>query len=400
MFEKYSVVRFNSIIAALFVNTACITQILISAFPFGGSFMTIIYVLCTIGVVISSFLKQHRYYFIKNKGSYLMAILLIFVYYITKIFIGPPYTKDQFFLMFTIVSFLIPAMIVIDTRTFLLTILYSSIFGCFYVDKIFILDYNYAISMGESYAFLVPVCAALCYLFSYLKSDSKVVRFINTVVILVNLIYMVYIFQYGSRGPSLCIIMLIVFFLICSLDTNNYHFNKKKSFILIFIVCSLYAAFIPLLMFFSKVLRLHFNLSLNLIDKFIYLNESSDISNGREQIADMTISGIKDSPIWGHGVDLFWINYGDGYPHNFVLQMCYDLGCVFTVLFLLYVIKRFTKAFKNYNRNNVILMVFMLFSSVPGALFSNDLWNNIALWTFFGCTFSKTFCYNRSYDRL
>lgn len=400
MFENGRTIMFNSIIAALFVNTACLTQILVAAYPsFGGSFMTILYVLCVICFAISCLFLQRSHYFMRNSPAIFMAFLFVFLYYMTSAFIGTPYTKGRFFLMFTIISFLIPSFITINTRSLLLTIIYSSLLGTLYLDKIFILDYNKAISMGESYAFLVPSCAAICYLFTYLKEDHKFYKIINIIVIIINLVYVVYIFQYGSRGPSLCILMLLVFFFVCNFSETNYHINKKRLMMYAVVALALYLSFIPIMTQLSNFLNFHFNLSLNVIDKFIYLSDKSEITNGRAAIADIAISGINDHPLLGHGIDQFSANTGINYPHNFVLQMCYDLGCVFTFIFLLYICQKVRNTFKTYNKSNAILAIFMAFSSVPGALFSNDLWNNIALWSFFGCAFSRTFCYKiKRYD--
>ena len=71
------------------------------------------------------------------------------------------------------------------------------------------------------------------------------------------------------------------------------------------VALALYLSFIPIMTQLSNFLNSHFNLSLNVIDKFIYLSDKSEITNGRAAIADIAISGINDHPLLGHGIDQF-----------------------------------------------------------------------------------------------
>lgn len=393
--ENKKFIRLNSFFAAMLVNTPVINQICLAIRPlYDISYMTILYIVSLTGLLLGIALFQKGKYYRYNTVIFLMSIFFVGCYYLTKIMIGKPYTEDAFFWMFTIISLIVPAITVVDTRLLLLFIMYTSAPGVFYVNMIFTFDYNNLISMGLSYAFLIPISASICYVFTYLSRDRSLKRVLNALVVMANMIFLMYIFQFGSRGPAFSIVLLLMAFAICSIKDRTCTINKSRLVTCIVGMVVLYLFLIPIFSLLSDMLSDYFGVSLNFISKFLSLeDDSSDISNGRFNIIEIVMPRIMESPLWGHGVDQFYNDTGVNYPHNFLLQMCYDLGCVFSLIFINHVIKRIKIIFQNYNRDNVILLFFTFFSAVPGALFSNDLWNNIALWFCFGFVFSNTFCY-------
>lgn len=393
--ENNKFIQLNSFFVAILVNTPVINQICVAIRPLNEiSYMTILYIASLIGLFIGIILFQKGKYYRYNIVVFLIVIFFIGCYYLTKMMIGKPYTEDNFFWMFTIMSLIVPAISVVDTRLLLLFVMYTSLPGFFYVNIIFTFNYNNVISMGLSYAFLMPICASICYVFTYLVRDCSLERVLNTLVAMTNMIYLVYLFQFGSRGPALSIVLLLMAFSICSIKEKNYTINKSRLVTYIVVTVVLYIFLIPIFSLLRDLLLDYFGVSLNFIDKFLSLeDDSSDISNGRFYLIEMVISEIMDSPLWGYGVDQFYNNTGVNYPHNFLIQMCYDLGCIFSFVFMYFVVRRIKKMFDDYNRDNIILLFFVFFSAVPGALFSNDLWNNISLWFCFGFVFSNTFCY-------
>jgi O-antigen ligase len=119
---------------------------------------------------------------------------------------------------------------------------------------------------------------------------------------------------------------------------------------------------------------------LKFLSKTIRMMRESNTLNGRESIFSTTISGIAQAPVLGHGISTFYYYTGIEYPHNFILQMLYDIGFVgFSLVFIpfLFGIWRFCKACDS---DSYLIGVLLFSASVPGALFSHDLWVNITLW--------------------
>ena len=132
-----------------------------------------------------------------------------------------------------------------------------------------------------------------------------------------------------------------------------------------------------------------YDISLNVIDKFLDMGARGDMSNGRKDIDVFAWKGIWQSPILGHGIAQFERNTGIIYPHHFIIQMIYDGGFILTILVLTPIILSAINKIKKANHDEIICLIFLFFCSVPGALFSGDLWNSNVLWIFFGFVLSK-----------
>lgn len=389
-------VIFISIIVGIFACTSCLTQILEAANPGAqDSFMTLIYIGTLAVIVIYVGLLQKSNPIRYNKHIVIMAILLILYRQFTVWFAGVPYTESKFFYVFTISSLMIPAITSIDTKVFLQTIMYISSLGFPYIDRMFVLDYNGAISMGSSYAFLISVTATIVYMLTYWKKENKMIKALGILASFVNLLYFIQLVTFGSRGPVFGYVCLFVFFYCAKITNDRVLFNKAKIIPVIAIAIFLVIAFMPSLMFLYEFLKGHFGIDLRFIQKFIDLAAEGDASNGRSEILDYATSRILENPLFGHGMDMFWTCIYGGYPHNFIVQAFYDMGVIIPTIFFIYLYKKLKKTFIYFNYDQFILTLILFFASVPGALFSDDLWNNGRLWLFFGCVLSNTFTYNK-----
>ena len=392
---------FNSILAGIFVNTKCVTIILDNILNnYSGSIMTTIYILLALIVISSVILFQKKKVFVYNLRTLSFSLLLLLLYSITNSFIAPPFTQIQYFLIFTIFALILPSLITVDTKIFLRTIMYSSIPGIFFIQRIFILDVNNVISMGTSYAFLLPVIATLVYLTFYLKYDVKMPhKFLCLISVISCIVYLLNMMKYGSRGPMFCIISYLIY-ICCFKYKNNSIMVKRNRLLVIFFTCVIfYFSFIPLLLKIEDILFNVFELRFVFISKFISLGEEN-LTNGRTSLYEVTLDGILSNPLFGNGMDLFYHKTGDAYPHNFILQMTYDLGIIFTIIFIRKVLLNMKRIIKFCSYDYYSMIVVLFFSSVPGALFSSNLWNNIILWVFFGTAFSNTFVFDNSRSRL
>ena len=390
-----------SIFLALFADVKTLNLIVIAAYPsYSGVFMTAMYAVIIIGLLIIGLFLQRRSFLKLRKSHWGICILCILWYIMTSLFIASPSVNIQFFGVFMVAAFLIPGIIHIDVRTFLIALVVLPSIGILYLDRIFygeILETG-VVSMGTCYALLIPVSGDLVYLRFYYRKESIRMKIIMLFFAAINLFYLVQMAMFGSRGPILCAVLLIMSFFIIRIDDNKKVFFRKGRVLIIiigllFLIFSFTAILQALQDFLAK-----FDISLNVVDKFLRLDDNGDMTNGRESLSTMAWKGIVESPLWGNGISQFNNNTGEGYPHNFVLQMLYDGGIILTLAIMVPVTQSLIRKLKTISENKFSFFVLLFFATVPGALFSGDLWNASTLWMFFGFVLAKNSVVEKSYS--
>lgn len=384
-----------SIAVAFFIDIKCINYILkaILNIEEEGGFMPILYMTVIIVILFVSLL-QYKYLMRINKYVIFIFLFILAWYQFTNSVIGAPRVPFQFLCVFTLAAFFAPSIIQIDPKIFLKFVMLLPSVGVFYSSTIFSIQdsMNNTLSLQVSYAFLVPVVATIIYVKFYYMQENHLGKAMGMLAVFINLIYVYQILSYGARGPFLCIVSLLLYFILVKKRRGSGVIFKKNISLLILIVGIFVSIFfIETLTVASSSLHT-LGLNLNVIDKSLHkYAEIGDISNGRDYIAGITINGILEKPLFGYGMDQFENNTGIVYPHNFILQILYDGGLFFFLLFLVPVIYKLYKRIVACNINEYILIPFFFFISVPGALFSTDLWYNERLWIFFGVVFASSF---------
>lgn len=383
---------FASLFLALFADIKTLNLIVIAAYPsFSGAFMTAMYAVVVIGLLLIGLFLQRRSFLKLRKSHWGICILCILWYIMTSVFIASPSVSIQFFGIFMIATFLIPGIIRIDVRTFLIALIILPSMGVLYLDRIFygeIIETG-VVSMGTCYALLIPVLGDLVYLRFYYKKESIWIKIIMLFFAAINLFYLVQMAMFGSRGPILCAVLLIMSFFVIQIGDNKRILIRKRRVLiiiigLIFLISSFATILQSLQTFFST-----FDISLNVVDKFLRLDDAGDVTNGRESLSTMAWKGIMESPLWGNGISQFNNNTGEGYPHNFILQMLYDGGIILTLAIMTPISRSLIRKLKTVSENEFVCLMLLFFASVPGALFSGDFWNASTLWMFFGFVLSK-----------
>lgn len=311
--------------------------------------------------------------------------------------IGPPETKFTMILTFVFVSLLIPSLAVIDARILLRGTMIFPIFAIFKLDTVFATtkDWTDYVSMDVSYGFLIPIAAAIIYSFLYLHDDRLIVRTLMLVIVAVNSVFGAILFVRGSRGSLLSVILLILFIYSVKHKTNGYGVSYSKGkigtflFVLFFLLLG-YVFFVGVIVDILATM----GIKSYALSKIIELENMGDISNGRSALNLITLNGIIEHPILGNGFDRFNANTNLLYPHNFVLQILYDGGLLFFIVLMIPVIKGTFRLYKMCTIDEYAVLTFLIFSSVPGALFSHNLYSDGILWMYFGCSLSKNFVRN------
>ena len=195
--------------------------------------------------------------------------------------------------------------------------------------------------------------------------------------------------MFGSRGPILCVLLLILSFFIIQIDDKGKIAMRKGRTSIILICLVLITLSFTAILQTLKDFFATFDISLNVVDKFLRLSESGDMTNGREVISSKSWEGISNSPLLGNGTSQFLNNTGMVYPHNFILQLLYDGGIILTSFVIVPIARMLIFKIKTVSESEFICLLFMFFASVPCSLFSGDLWNAGTLWMFFGFVLAK-----------
>lgn len=333
-----------------------------------------------------------------NKYVIFISLFIVAWFQYTNMTIGVPRVPFQFLCVFTLLAFVAPSIVQINPKTFIKSVMLLPSIGIVYSSSIFSTQdsANDTISMQISYAFLVPVIASIIYLKLYYKHENRNWKIIGALAVLINSLYCYQMLSFGSRGPFLCIISLLLYFvLVKKRNGSGVRLQKSKSLFILILFFFISIFILETLTLISSALHA-VGLNLNVIDKnIVKIHETGDISNGRDYIAGLAVQEIYKNPILGYGLDQFENNTGIVYPHNFILQILYDGGLVFFSLLLVPVIYKLYKRIKTCDENEYSLIPFFFFISVPGALLSSDLWYNERLWIFFGVIFAPYFFYRK-----
>ncbi len=389
------IVLLLSILIGLFVDIKAINLSLFSVNEGEeGGLLAILYFITVTSIVFLGycFRRQH----IKVHPWIVFWIFyILFFYVITNNFIGPPRTKLPMLCIFVVGSLLIPSLTTINAKWLIRAMMFWPSFAALYIEKVFSMqvDWKNSIPMELSYAFLVPIIASIMYLFFYYKNDRGIAKFAMTILVIVNSVFFSQLFLYGSRGPLLSLFSLLLFIYVVRKHKchNGVFYKKWRLFFLLIFLVIMFVGFSTVIRFGNEIL-----MSLGIDSRFFYkmieLDSQGDVSNGRMSLNEITINGIMDSPWLGNGLDRFDANTGGGlYPHNFILQILYDGGVLFLGILIPVIIHRLIRKYRTCNYDEYVVITMFLFCSVPGAMFSGNLYMLCILWMFFGVLFSDNF---------
>lgn len=384
-----------SFLLAFFIDVRAINWAIVYGWLGGLSagLMNLLYPFCVSLIVIVILFQQFSFKrFRIKKISVFLVFYLLFFYYFTDSLIGPPSITFLMFGVTTICAFLIPQVLTIHVPLFLKATMALPFFAILKVDQVFAstVDWDMSLSMDTSYAFIIPIIANIVYLFKYFYFEEGFFpRFFTLIFSIINLKFFLIILQFGSRGPLVCVVFLFVWFYISEFRNGILRINCKKTIIALLSVILFFSFALVLLTVAEEYLR-SFDIEINALTKILSLAENGDVSNGRGDINIVTIRGILESPIWGWGLDRFDANTLLQYPHNFILQTLYDGGIVLFVILNFPIIFYMKRKFHKQDVDNYSYLSSMFFASVPGALFSQDLWAIPILWVCFGSMISTS----------
>lgn len=357
--------------------------------------MNIIYPVVIGLIVITSILIQKKGALSRNQYPLLVVGYLLIMYLITIFFLGKPRVTLPMFMALSVFAFFIPSIGVVNAKLLIKGMMFFPFFAIFRLDSVFqmVTEWQNYMNMDASYAFLVPVVANIVYLFCYYKEESRKEKIVTLLLSLCNMIFCGRILAHGSRGVVLSIFLVLAFLFVTKINqiSRGIVINKgklKAVLIASVVVAAFYVVFFD---FIYRWLENVFGITFYAFEKTARMGAEGTFDNGRNNIVIVTLNRILEQPIFGYGTDRFEEVTGLNYPHNFILQMLFDGGLVlFFILFVPFCIS-IARLLKRCTKDEFAVFCVFFFASVPGALFSQDLWNMPVIWMTMGYCMSKGF---------
>lgn len=382
-----------SLVVAFYVVIPTLNLIVVHIEPsLEGTVMSLLYAVGGGAAVITSlFCKK-----VRLSTSFLMVLVtLLIAYYLTPDFGSEKELTTPYFLMFTLVPFIIPQFIGVDARLMALFAMIVPSFGVFFPLELFVLNSQGMIQMDLSYSLLVPIVSTFVYLFLYWKNDNKLVKILVVPFVICNIVYLVYVALFGSRAPVMSALLCVFFLYVFHHKSNDIGVvvNKRRLRISIITIFFFIIGFISIATALEGLLD-RYGIEAGALEKISRLQGDGDLSNGRGSVSSIAFNGFLESPIWGHGLSSSPKIIKQVHPHNFILQFLFDGGIILALIILLPMVRSLRRWSKKCNYNDYAIITLMFFSSVVGALFSLDVWMNARLWLFFGFLFSNKMSFN------
>ncbi len=359
-----------SVLIALFFNVKVLSDGLISIT--GRSIMSYLYIAIFVFLCFYIVMKGK----IKVSAAAMVLIAVLLLYY--GLTIRTSRIEPIYFVVYIIMPFLF-SLLQFDCEGVLkYTAIIASTVVVFQA-SIFRPDYIGSIEMGISYMFLPGIISAFLH-FRYYRGNEKLWMWL---VYIINAFYLLKIVMYGSRGPILAVALtvLVTFFVKYSEKEYRFKVNWGKLSAVLVVTVIFIVNFIDILSFVQEILSEN-GVEFRFIDKIINLNERNDITNGREAIFVEAFQGWLKKPLFGHGISSFDYYVGYGYPHNLLLQLLFDGGVFLTAIIFIPLFYNAVKYFKRMGYEAYIAILFLAMVSIPGALFSGDIFENYKLWLF------------------
>ncbi|MEG0034733.1 O-antigen ligase family protein [Anaerorhabdus sp.] len=380
--------KIGTLLVASYISIPLFNQIIRTVFP-SLYIMSKMYLFGIILLILIIFLKlilQTKYKGI-NKYNFIFTLYIVFMLLISLLSQKSASTSTTI-VSYVIVPLLSGMIIKLDAAKLIKYLLIFSTLLLLVSNKIIIVDSNGYISMGLSYIYMIPIVASIIYIMVLIKHENKEQKYFFGILSFLQLSILLKLLQYGSRGPILSIIIVVIFLSIVKWDYNkNQIIFKGTKITLWLVVLFLFVLNIDfILQFIGEVLE-KMSISSQLIEKTIRLSKTQSVLNGRNKIYSIGWDGFVSRPIFGHGVSSFEYYTGIIYPHNFILQFLFDGGILLFIIMFSIILRGVNRM--KIDVNQYLIFSLLFFISVPGAMLSGDIWRNTEFWLYIGFSISS-----------
>ena len=342
-------------------------------------------------VPVAAVLVLHFFISDKKNDLNMNKKALLFVYYIVSIIICYKYAIRKTTLHYeeVFVYCLIPIYISfykINVETVLKWMLFFSVLIIPISNDFFkVVTAGYeTIGMSTTYNILPFVVAAAIHFVYYRKKAG----FWLWLGYGINVYYLLKVILLGNRGPIISLVAFAILVIMHRMDSEGTIKKSTGKNIFITLTVGITAIVVidnieSILLSFHKWLQ-SMNMELAFVTKSVRKIGSGDITNGRQQLFEFVIQGIKEHWFLGNGIaSITYKSFGRySYPHNLFLQMWYDLGIIISLPLLFVVWKSIRKTVFDYVKNkDIIAMLILLFTlSIPRLCYSSEFWVSTTFW--------------------
>lgn len=333
---------------------------------------------------IISFIFSRKNILLNKNIAILISYILFFL--LVGISIGRSFVPTEYLLYFSCFGIL-PSLITLNIK---FDVIYKSIIiiGLILLYPYYTIDYSANLYdsaqkyMDMSYKVLIFIITGfLCFFLGF----SKLYK---TLALIVTSGYLVLFLSFGSRGAIVSLFAFLAIYWIISARSKNKMINRLLMSMTAMIAVSL--AFKLIIVNLYEFLSDRNTEILAISRIFQMLEDGKSMSTGRDYLAEIALTGIYHSPLFGKGIGSF-DNYSGLYPHNIILQLMWEGGILLTMPIISCFLTGISSIFNNCLKIEFRIFLLLLFSSgIIQLFFSSYLWMSLFLWLFIWLTIRKS----------
>lgn len=382
--------KLNSLMVAIVLLAPTLSGVLSNGF--GISSGANLYILLAIFAVFMVKIFTEMNFGVRSKHGFtimsaLFLVSILLLYYITKY-----YYKDEMNYSFIQLLFyaIVPLIVIgfeINVEYVLRYCVYLSVLTVFGLEGFLAVrwgGYEQA-DLGKVYALVTVLVCVIFHMRFYYKKATRTIK----IIYIYNLYVLVRVVMAANRGAMLALVFTVFVIFMYKFDDNDIMItqNIKKTVTIFVAVLAVFfvAQNLEEIMGWLRDFSLKvFGTVPSFITKMRSYIARDDISNGRSDINEMLFQSFKESPIYGHGLNMFY-PYSKKefvYPHNFIYQYFFEGGIVFSALPIFCSVGALVKVLLGTvkQKKEYILVSMLVCQCFPKLLLSSNVWLGTAIW--------------------
>lgn len=381
-------VALNSFAVALMLVSNAITRTLVSI-SFLSNVPNNIFILLAVFLCALASVILRRKITVAVSSIFILAIISM-NYIVTMVFHASETTVNIVQFMFFAV---IPIYLIcqcIDPERMLRYSLYLSLISIPVIGDIFAIQYNkYAQAyMGNIFSILSTVILAMIHFKLYRKNANAVIK----IAYIYNLYIAVKIFFHANRGAVVCVLFCLIILLMNEYDGEKRVPPTPLKIAVLAILFMVGAIALINMKPILEAMQTFFDNTFDFVPSFVakmlkYINEG-DVTDGRAIINEFVLQGIREKPIFGHGIETFE-NYIRvrlskywPYPHQYIYQYLFEGGIVFSLIPIYLSLSLTFKvvAMRITDKKEFAVCCSLVCLCIPKLLLSTDVWDSTDIW--------------------
>ncbi len=238
--------------------------------------------------------------------------------------------------------------------------------------------------LGKVYSLITMLICVMFHLRFYGKKSNLLIKLIYCY----DLYVLIRVVMVANRGAVLGLLITAFVLFLHKFNNDSVHTSGSKRIITIMAVVCLVMVINnhmdSILESVANMCTAFFGSVPSAITKMQSYASRGDLTNGRSDIMDILFTSISESPIYGHGLNMFSA-YTDGeypYPHNFILQYLFEGGILFAFFPVFFSVGAVVKVILGLVRpkEQYILAAMLVCQCFPKLLLSTNVWFGTAIW--------------------